>query len=100
MDLRRRFRLPEAPIGRRTRIMLVGNDEAAPVPAGARGAAASPDPVGLLVDEVVQVYRLTDAEIEHASVLGGEQPPHIAGIGRPPGSLLILLDLDPILAVT
>jgi purine-binding chemotaxis protein CheW len=83
VDLRRRFRLPESPLTRRTRILLVGPTEA--------------DPIGLLVDEVIQVYRLTDAEIEQASVLGGEQPAHIAGIGRPPGVILILLDLKPIL---
>ena len=83
VDLRRRFRLSEAPITRRTRILLVGAPDA--------------EPIGLLVDEVIQVYRLTDAEIEQASVLGGEQSPHIAGIGRPPGAILILIDLIPLL---
>jgi purine-binding chemotaxis protein CheW len=83
LDLRRRFRLPESPIDRKSRILLadVGNDEQ----------------IGLLVDEVMQVYRLSDAEIEPANVLGGDQPAHIAGIGRPQGALLILLDLRPIL---
>ena len=83
VDLRRRFRLAEGPIDRKTRILLadLGRDEQ----------------VGLLVDEVLQVYRLSDAEIEPANVLGGDQPAHIAGIGRPPGNLLILLDLRPIL---
>jgi purine-binding chemotaxis protein CheW len=83
IDLRRRFRLPESPVTRRSRILLVGTPDA--------------EPIGLLVDEVIQVYRLTDAEIEQASVLGGEQPPHIAGIGRPAGAILILLDLRPLL---
>jgi chemotaxis signal transduction protein len=50
-----------------------------------------------LVDEVLQVYRLAEAEIEPAHVLGGDQPAHIAGIGRPEGALLILIDLKPIL---
>ncbi len=83
VDLRRRFRLPESAIDNKSRILLVdgGMDE----------------PMGLLVDEVVQVYRLADNEVEPASVLGGEQPAHIAGIGRPAGALLILLDLKPIL---
>jgi purine-binding chemotaxis protein CheW len=82
-DLRRRFRLPEAPIDRRSRVLLadVGDGEQ----------------IGLIVDEVQQVYRLTESEIEPANILGGEQPTHIAGIGRPPGALLILLDLKPIL---
>jgi len=47
---------------------------------------------------VMQVYRLAESEIEPATVLGGDQPPHIAGIGRPADALLILLDLRPILA--
>jgi chemotaxis signal transduction protein len=56
--------------------------------------------VGLLVDEVQQVWRLAAEEIEPANVLGGEQPAHIAGIGRPAdsgGTILVLLDLRPIL---
>jgi purine-binding chemotaxis protein CheW len=83
IDLRRRFRLPVSPIGGKTRILLVD--------------AGQDDPIGLLVDEVVQVYRLAEHEIEPAQVLGGEQPAHIAGIGRPEGALLVLLDLRPIL---
>ena len=56
--------------------------------------------IGLVVDEVRQVWRLAAEEIEPANVLGGEQPAHIAGIGRPEdsgGAILILLDLRPIL---
>ena len=73
----------EGPLDRKSRILLAetGKDEQ----------------VGLLVDEVMQVYRLAENEIESANVLGGDQPAHIAGIGRPPGALLILLDLRPIL---
>jgi len=90
VDLRRRFRLPEAPLNtpmdRRARILLadVGRGEQ----------------IGLLVDEVQQVWRLAVEEIEPANALGGEQPAYIAGIGRPAagdGTVLILLDLDPIL---
>lgn len=83
VDLRRRFGLPEAPIDRRTRILLadVGRGEQ----------------IGLLVDEVQQVWRLSADEIESAHVLGADQPPHIAGIGRPAGAaLLILIDLRPL----
>jgi purine-binding chemotaxis protein CheW len=82
IDLRRRFRLNEQPPDRKTRILLV---------------ETGIEQIGLLVDEVLQVYRLADAEIEPAHVLGGDQPAHIAGIGRPEGALLILLDLKPIL---
>ncbi len=83
-DLRRRFRLPEAHFDAKTRILLA--------------EAGTGEQVGLLVDEVQQVWRLAPEEIEPASVLGGEQAPHIAGVGRPePGVLLILLELRPIL---
>src|ERR1700733_12501215 len=82
LDLRRRFRLYEQPPDRKTRILLVDAGE---------------EQIGLLVDEVLQVYRLSETEIEPAQVLGGDQPAHIAGIGRPEGALLILIDLKPIL---
>ena len=77
IDLRRRFKLVEGPLDRKSRILLAET--------------------GKDVDEVMQVYRLAENEIEPANVLGGDQPAHIAGIGRPPGALLILLDLRPIL---
>jgi purine-binding chemotaxis protein CheW len=83
VDLRQRFHLPEGALDRRARILLadVGTGEQ----------------IGLLVDEVRQVWRLAPEEIEPAHVLGGEQPAHIAGIGRPEGgAILILLDLRPI----
>lgn len=86
IDLRRRFRLPEAPIDRKSRILL--------------GDLGKGEQLGLLVDEVQQVWRLAAEEIEAANVLGGEQPAHIAGIGRPAdaqGATLILLELRPIL---
>jgi purine-binding chemotaxis protein CheW len=86
VDLRRRFNLPPATIDRRTRILLAD--------------AGTGEQVGLLVDDVQQVWRLASEEIEPASVLGGEQGPHIAGIGRPAasdGAVLVLLDLRPIL---
>jgi purine-binding chemotaxis protein CheW len=86
IDLRRRFRVPESRMDRKTRILL------ADVGIG--------EQVGLLVDEVRQVWRLAPEQIEAASVLGGEQSPHIAGIGRPGGEqepILVLLDLRPIL---
>ena len=83
MDLRRRFRVPEAPADRKTRILLadVGRSEQ----------------IGLLVDEVHQVWRLASEDIEPAHVLGSDQPAHVAGIGRPPGGVfLLLIDLRPI----
>jgi purine-binding chemotaxis protein CheW len=85
LDLRRRLRLVEAPIDRRSRILLVDT--------------SAGEQLGLLVDEVQQVWRLALDEIEQASVLGGDQAVHITGIGRPAGvegTMLILLDLRPL----
>ena len=83
VDLRRRFKRAEGPMDGKTRILLVMGPES--------------EIIGLYVDEVMQVYRLAEHEIEPASVLGGEPPPHVAGIGRPSDRILILLDLKPIL---
>jgi len=82
VDLRRRLRLREAPMDSRSRILITDTGE---------------ERVGLLVDEVLQVHRLAEGEIEPAEVLGGDPQPYIAGIGRPEGALLVLLDLRPIL---
>jgi purine-binding chemotaxis protein CheW len=83
VDLKRRFRLERTfTMNRKSRILLV---------------QALDEEIGLLVDEVVQVYRLAESEIEPPTVLGSEQPPHVVGIGRPPGGLvLMLLDLVPL----
>ena len=85
IDLRRRLHLPSAPIDRKTRILLVD--------------VGTGEDLGLLVDEVNQVWRLASEEIEPANVLGGEQAAYVAGIGRPAagdGAMLVLLDLRPI----
>jgi purine-binding chemotaxis protein CheW len=82
IDLRRRLRLPEAPIDHRSRILITDCGD---------------ERVGLLVDEVMHVHRLAETEIESRDVLGGDPEPYLAGIGRPEGALLTLLDLRPIL---
>ena len=85
IDLRRRLNLPPTEPDRKSRILL---------------ADTRTEQVGLLVDEVQQVWRLASEEVEPPNVLGGEQAGHIAGIGRPSGSggaVLILLELGPIL---
>jgi purine-binding chemotaxis protein CheW len=96
IDLRRRMRLTEGPQTRRTRILLVD--------------VVGGETLGLYVDEVQQVYRLSEAEIEHAATaLGGDVAGYITGIARPvhgsgellPGMqppVLILLDLQLILS--
>ncbi len=96
IDLRRRLGLFASPPTVSSRVLLVqGNDEV----------------LGLLVDEVTQVYRLSPLEIEPAtSVLGANVGSHVAGIGRPrirglrgevqsaTEEVLILLDLAALLS--
>ena len=70
VDLRRRLHLVEGPNSRKTRILLVD--------------ATGGEVMGALVDEVLQVYRLADSEIEPAAVaLGGETGGSISGLARP-----------------
>lgn len=85
IDLKRRFRLARTfTMDKKSRILLVQADE---------------EEIGLLVDEVLQVYRLAESEIEPPTVLGSEQPAHVVGIGRPTGgAVLMLLDLAPLFA--
>jgi purine-binding chemotaxis protein CheW len=110
-DLRRKLRLPEAPITRRSRVLLVQARPEAQIE-GARPQA--PETLGLYVDEVLSVYRLHETEIEGATTaLGGDGPGFITGIARPASgatraptrtsggadtSLIILLDLPGLLA--
>ncbi len=80
IDLRRCLDLVESPPTRRTRILLTKSDR--------------DETLGVLVDEVKQVVRLADTEMEVAtSVLGGDVSEHVMGIGRPDESVIILLDL-------
>lgn len=80
-DLRRRLGIEERPLTRRARILLMITD--------------SGEIVGLLVDEVKQVIRLAESEIElAASALGGDVSEQVMGIGRPPGEEIVLLDLS------
>lgn len=82
IDLRRRLDLPESLFTRRTRILLTKRPD--------------DEVTGVLVDEVRQVVRLAESEIEMAgTVLGGDVSDHVLGIGRPGGGsdVIILLDL-------
>jgi purine-binding chemotaxis protein CheW len=81
IDLRRRLGLEETATGRRTRVLLT--------------QTAQSEIVGLLVDEVRQVIRLAESEVELASVaLGGDVAEHVIGMGRTAGTEFILLDLS------
>jgi purine-binding chemotaxis protein CheW len=70
IDLRRRLRLAEPVPTRRARILLAD--------------ASGGETIGLFVDEVLQVYRLSESEKEPAAAaLGGDVAPYIEGIARP-----------------
>jgi purine-binding chemotaxis protein CheW len=68
LDLRKRLRMSEREPTKHARVLLVdGGDEV----------------IGLLVDEVLQVYRLRGEEIEVADAQQGERSDYVIGIGRP-----------------
>lgn len=70
IDMRKTLSMETAELSRRTRILLVDHGR---------------ETLGLLVDKVLQVYRLREDEVEMASVLGNEASAHVMGIGRPGG---------------
>lgn len=85
MDLRRRLRLVERPPTRLTRILLANTES---------------EVIGLVVDEVRQVVRMAESEVElTANVLGVDLSEHVLGIGRPGGEVIVLLELESIVAV-
>jgi purine-binding chemotaxis protein CheW len=85
VDLRVRLRLEARPNTRRARILLAH---------GASGEA-----VGLWVDEVRQVVRLGESDMELASGgLGAEMSDFVLGVGRPHGEFIVLLDLVALVA--
>jgi purine-binding chemotaxis protein CheW len=80
VDLRVRLRLEVKPDTRRTRILLA--------------LASSGEAVGLWVDEVLQVVRLSENDMELAtSGIGTEVSEYVLGVGRPQGEFIVLLDL-------
>jgi purine-binding chemotaxis protein CheW len=68
VDLRQKLHVEPAPIGSRTRILLVDQGD---------------EILGLLCDRVLQVHRLSETEVEMASVLGSDASSYVMGIGRP-----------------
>ena len=83
MDLRRRLRLVEKSLTRHARVLLVPTQAL--------------EVVGLLVDQVRQVIRLHEEDIEATgAVLGGELSEHVVGIGRPFGEIVVFLELSSI----
>lgn len=81
IDLRRRLKVDEAELSRRSRLLLVpGEDD---------------ELFGLLVDDVRYVVRLAESQVELAStVLAGEPSEYVLGVGRPDAeTVLVLLDV-------
>jgi purine-binding chemotaxis protein CheW len=68
LDLRRKLKVAESAISTRTRVLLVDQGD---------------EILGLLCDRVLQVHRLSEEEVEMASVLGREASSYVMGIGRP-----------------
>jgi purine-binding chemotaxis protein CheW len=84
VDLRRRFGLPVAEHTRASRIVVVEIGEQV---------------VGIVVDAVSEVLRVNTALIEPPSpVVAGVDSEYLEAIARLPERLLILLDLDRVLA--
>lgn len=98
IDLRRRLRMPESPVTKSTRVLLVDDGR---------------EILGVLVDGVLSVVRLKDEELELAANVGGDTADYVLGIGRPQfkstgrttgfesalkrTEILILLDPQPLL---
>ena len=68
LDLRRKLRVAESEHDKHTRVLLVDKGD---------------EIMGLLVDRVLQVYRLASDEIELSSVVAGDMSEFVFGIGRP-----------------
>ena len=68
IDLRQKLNVEAGPVSSRTRILLVDQGD---------------EILGLLCDRVKQVHRLSETEVEMASVLGADASSYVMGIGRP-----------------
>lgn len=68
VDLRLRLNMAVRDADARTRVLLVKRGQ---------------EVLGLLVDRVLQVFRMREDEMEMASVLGSESSAHVMGVGRP-----------------
>jgi purine-binding chemotaxis protein CheW len=87
MDLRLRFGMDEAAVGKETAIVVVENSD-----------TESVKMVGLLTDAVHEVIELDSSELEAAPRIGsGLSVDYIEGIGRQDGSFVFILNLERIL---
>jgi len=85
VDLRLRLNLTAGPRVRKTRILIVQSESGL---------------LGLLVDEVRQVIRLREEDIESTpGVFDRAEAEHIVGVGRQDGEMYTLLDLDAVVPI-
>lgn len=85
LDLKKRLNLPAGKKTRSARVIVVEQEDNA---------------VGMIVDEVVGVRKLSSSEIEPpTSLLANLDTDYILGIGKMEGSLLILLNIAQVLSV-
>ncbi|HXL02798.1 MAG TPA: chemotaxis protein CheW [Candidatus Atribacteria bacterium] len=83
IDLRKRFRLPPREETKNTRIVVV---------------EVSPNTVGMIVDAVDEVLRISEEKVEAPSTLiSSIDTEYIKGVGKLDNKLLILLDLSKVL---
>ncbi len=91
IDLRRRLGLPAEPLGRKSRIIVAGTEQS---------------PVGLLVDEVLQVITIrADAVEPPPAVLPPEEARFLLGVGRTPAregeasKVFVLLNFESVVRI-
>src|SRR5208337_2982856 len=85
VDLRKRFGKPSTALDRHSRILVVGH----------RGRLA-----GMIVDSASEVIKIPESEIEMAPAIAQESGLDcVTGLGKHKGRLIILLDIDKVLAV-
>lgn len=85
VDLRKRLGLPPVPAGRSTKFLIV---------------LVARKLVGLVVDQVCEVVRLSRGEIKAAPGLPGSGPRIFVGVCGPPERLRLLLDIKALLSST
>ena len=84
VDMRKRFSLPESEPGKDSRIMVVD---------------AGGQSISIVVDGVSEVVRLPEDTVEHLSrIVASADTDYLLGIANHEGRMIILLDLDKVLA--
>jgi purine-binding chemotaxis protein CheW len=83
VDLRKRFGLPEAEIGRETRVVVVEMGQIV---------------VGLVVDGVTEVLRVPSSQVESSVLTAGVDAGFVRGVAKTDRGLVLLLDVDRLLS--